>query len=212
MTTDQEIDLIEQVKAIAEKQTAMEEILMQIRMRLMSQGPGISTLPIMPNHQVRAGHFFALLLISGFLLCPNIHAGNLKTETLTITYAPTGTDGATQKTATLSAFKGIVEEVQVAASSTAGTGTYSIAYTPKIGSTAQAVASGTEMTTATKVFRPRIVGTDTAGVALTNGTSSLQLMDRFYVIDEALTFTVTNINTTVSNVIYQAVIKYYLMK
>jgi hypothetical protein len=149
-----------------------------------------------------------IISIGTMLIAGVVSADNLRTETLTVTYAPTGTDGSSQKTAISSAFKGTIEEVQVSASSAVGTGTYSIVYAPLAGATAQPIASGTAMTVATKVFRPHVDATGVTGIALTNLASEVPMMVPLTLINESITMTVTNVNPGVSNIVYTAVIKF----
>ena len=149
-----------------------------------------------------------IISIGTMLIAGVVVADNLRTETLTVTYAPTGTDGSTQKTAISSAFKGTIQEVQVSASSTNGIGTYTIAYAPLAGVTAQPIASGTAIAVATKVFRPYVDATGVTGIALTNSASETPLMVPLSLIGESITMTITNVNTAVSNIVYTAVIKY----
>ena len=156
------------------------------------------------------------MVISIMLIAGVAVADNLRTDTLTVSYdATNAVQGATWRTNLVNGFKGVIQEVQVSASSAAGTGTYSLVYTPLAGTTAQTIASGTAMATATKIFRPYVFATDTAGVALTNSAAlgtTWVLPVPFTLIGEKVAFAVTNVNSSVSNVTYTAVIKYYKME
>jgi hypothetical protein len=116
-------------------------------------------------------------------------------NTLPITVATgTGTGG----TNVMGGISGYINEIQVSCSDGASTGTVYIAYVPKDGITA-AVNIATNAVAASKIWRPVVDYTDTAGAALTSDEPG-----KYLIVGESLRMIVLGSPT---NVTWTATIK-----
>ena len=106
------------------------------------------------------------------LICIGLVAGVSIAKPKAYTFdSPTGS--ATAITNTFKGISGSINEIVVAVSDAASTGNVAVAYIPRDGYSA-AVNMATNDVTATKSFKPRLDGTDTAGVVLSNASLTEQ--------------------------------------
>jgi len=119
---------------------------------------------------------------------------NPGTRTVLVTTITNTTSG----TNTINNLRGYVDEIHVSVSDGSSTGTVWLAYVPLDGIT-PAVNIATGVVTAAKVWRPRLDGTDIAGVALTSDAP-----DRVMLAGESLRLIVTG---SVTSRVWTATIK-----